>query len=27
MIRSETARNVLNFVIFQTGWLICVLYP
>ena len=27
MIRSETARNVLNFVVFQTGWLICILYP
>lgn len=27
MIRSETFRNVLNFVLFQVGWLICVLYP
>lgn len=27
MIRSETARNVLNFACFQVGWLICVLYP
>ncbi|WP_297794219.1 DUF2878 domain-containing protein [uncultured Marinobacter sp.] len=27
MIRSETARNILNFLLFQTGWLVCVLYP
>lgn len=27
MIRSETARNVLNFACFQVCWLICVLYP
>lgn len=27
MIRSETLRNVLNFVLFQAGWLVCVLYP
>ncbi|MGC8118975.1 DUF2878 domain-containing protein [Marinobacter sp. VGCF2001] len=27
MITSETGRNVLNFVLFQTGWLVCVLYP
>lgn len=27
MIRSEKARNILNFLLFQTGWLVCVLYP
>lgn len=27
MITSETARNVLNFVLFQAGWFACVLYP
>lgn len=27
MIASETARNVLNFVLFQAGWFACVLYP
>ncbi|MBW0146305.1 DUF2878 domain-containing protein [Marinobacter arenosus] len=27
MIQSETARNILNFVVFQAGWLICVLFP
>lgn len=27
MIQSETTRNILNFVVFQAGWLICILYP
>lgn len=27
MIQSETLRNVINFVLFQAGWLICILYP
>lgn len=27
MIRSGTARNVINFVVFQAGWLVCVLFP
>ena len=27
MITSETHRNILNFVLFQAGWLFCVLYP
>ncbi|MBJ6137826.1 DUF2878 domain-containing protein [Marinobacter litoralis] len=27
MITSATGRNTLNFVLFQTGWLVCVLYP
>ncbi|WP_417502686.1 DUF2878 domain-containing protein [Marinobacter sp.] len=27
MITSETARNVLNFILFQTGWFACVVYP
>lgn len=27
MIQSDTARNVINFVLFQLGWLACVLYP
>lgn len=27
MIRSETTRNILNFIVFQVGWLVCVLYP
>lgn len=27
MIRSQTTRNVINFVLFQAGWLACVLYP
>lgn len=27
MIRSQTARNVINFVLFQVGWFACVLYP
>jgi hypothetical protein len=27
MIRSETARNVLNFLLFQAGWFACVFYP
>lgn len=27
MIKSDTARNVINFVLFQLGWLACVLYP
>jgi len=27
MITSETARNVLNFIIFQIGWFACVVYP
>lgn len=27
MITSGTARNILNFIIFQAGWLICILYP
>lgn len=26
MIRSDTVRNVINFVLFQAGWLVCVLY-
>lgn len=26
MIQSETLRNVINFVLFQAGWLICILY-
>ncbi|MBO6851960.1 MAG: DUF2878 domain-containing protein [Marinobacter sp.] len=27
MIQSQTLRNVINFVLFQAGWLICILYP
>lgn len=27
MIQSQTLRNIINFVLFQTGWLICILYP
>ncbi|WP_309043453.1 DUF2878 domain-containing protein [Marinobacter sediminicola] len=27
MITSETARNVLNFILFQIGWFNCVVYP
>ncbi|MBR9870918.1 MAG: DUF2878 domain-containing protein [Gammaproteobacteria bacterium] len=27
MIQSKTGRNTLNFVLFQAGWLLCVLYP
>lgn len=27
MIRSDTLRNVINFVLFQAGWFACVLYP
>lgn len=27
MITSETARNVLNFLLFQVGWFACVAYP
>ncbi|MCK7550121.1 MULTISPECIES: DUF2878 domain-containing protein [Marinobacter] len=27
MIQSRTLRNVINFVLFQAGWLICILYP
>lgn len=27
MIASETGRNVLNFVLFQAGWFVCVLHP
>ncbi|MBL3556843.1 MULTISPECIES: DUF2878 domain-containing protein [Marinobacter] len=27
MIQSETVRNTINFVLFQAGWFICVLYP
>lgn len=27
MIQSDTLRNVLNFVLFQAGWFVCVLYP
>lgn len=27
MIRSQTTRNILNFVLFQAGWFACVLYP
>ncbi|SOB75279.1 Protein of unknown function [Marinobacter sp. LV10R510-11A] len=27
MITSETARNVLNFILFQIGWFACAVYP
>ncbi|MBB5320596.1 DUF2878 domain-containing protein [Marinobacter oulmenensis] len=27
MTTSRTARNILNFIIFQVGWFICVLQP
>ncbi|MCM0611968.1 DUF2878 domain-containing protein [Marinobacter sediminum] len=27
MIASKTTRNILNFLIFQIGWLMCILYP
>lgn len=27
MIISETARNILNFALFQAGWFACVIYP
>jgi hypothetical protein len=27
MIQSQTTRNVINFVLFQAGWLACVVYP
>ncbi|GGC71789.1 DUF2878 domain-containing protein [Marinobacter halophilus] len=27
MIASEPARNVINFVLFQIGWLTCVMFP
>lgn len=27
MITSSTARNVVNFVLFQTGWFLCVVFP
>lgn len=26
MIRSDTIRNIINFVLFQAGWFVCVLY-
>ncbi|OZB03769.1 MAG: hypothetical protein B7X58_15265 [Marinobacter sp. 34-60-7] len=27
MIASETTRNIVNFVLFQVGWFVCVAYP
>ncbi|HDZ37311.1 MAG TPA: DUF2878 domain-containing protein [Marinobacter sp.] len=27
MIASETARNILNFILFQIGWFACAAYP
>jgi hypothetical protein len=27
MIQHRLARNITNFVLFQCGWLLCVLYP
>ena len=27
MILSETGRNTVNFLLFQAGWFVCVLYP
>lgn len=27
MIPNNTLRNALNFVLFQVGWFVCVLYP
>lgn len=27
MIRNDTLRNSLNFILFQLGWFVCVLYP
>ena len=27
MIQSDTVRNTLNFILFQAGWFVCVLYP
>jgi hypothetical protein len=27
MIQSDTARNTINFVVFQIGWFACVLFP
>lgn len=27
MITSGTARNILNFILFQIGWFACVVYP
>lgn len=27
MIAHPTVRNLLNFVLFQAGWLVCVIYP
>lgn len=27
VIHSEAGRNTVNFLLFQAGWLVCVLYP
>jgi len=27
MITSEHHRNILNFLLFQSGWFVCVLFP
>lgn len=27
MIRSAGVRNLINFVLFQAGWFLCVVYP
>ena len=27
MIASERGRNLLNFLVFQIGWFVCVLFP
>ncbi|WP_148862918.1 DUF2878 domain-containing protein [Marinobacter fonticola] len=27
MIRQDAARNAINFVLFQAGWLTCTLFP
>jgi len=27
VILSETGRNTVNFLLFQAGWFVCVLYP
>lgn len=27
MIRHSLTRNALNFLLFQTGWLVCVMFP
>jgi len=27
MIHNDTLRNVINFVLFQAGWFVCVLFP